>query len=309
MKNFTISLIIAIFLSLLLAVCNDDEAAHLRNRNRLLKLQAQGQDSTIQEFLVFFDAFEGNLNMIMEKENLLTLEDIDPELSPDQKEKILTDLQIINDLLDQNQILIKKLKQQVSANQGKLSQFEFLIDSLHSDLRIRKRDQYLKQSAIVELSQQQHAQNQQMDSLETLNQRLLSLSRVQAEVIAEQESSIYQKEDTIRQKDEALKRAYYIVGSEKELLSKKIIKKGGVILGLGRKYKVIPELDKSALTPVNITEFEGMWVASNKVRLASQHPIDSYHFHEINEDNMRSLQIIDSERFWSMSKYLVVVFP
>ncbi len=309
MKNFTISLIIAIFLSLLLAVCNDDEAAHLRNRNRLLKLQAQGQDSVIQEFLVFFDAFEGNLNMIMEKENLLTLEDIDPELSPDQKEKILTDLQIINDLLDQNQLIIKKLKQQVTNSNGKLTQFEFLVDSLQLDLRIRKRDQYLKQSAIVELSQQQHAQSQELDSLEMINQRLISLSRVQAEVIAEQESSIYQKEDTIRQKDEALKRGYYIVGSEKDLLDKNVIKKDGLIPGLGKKYKVIPELDQSVLTPVNISEFEGMWVVSNKVRLASQHPVDSYHFHLVNDDKMRSLQIIDSERFWSMSKYLVVVIP
>ncbi|MEL7531722.1 MAG: hypothetical protein AAFN10_10460, partial [Bacteroidota bacterium] len=101
----------------------------------------------------------------------------------------------------------------------------------------------------------------------------------------------------------------YIVGSVKELLSKNIIKKDGAILGLGRKYKVVPELDQKDLTPVNIAEFEGMWVVSNKVRLASQHPKDSYHFHELNEDNMRSLQIIDSERFWSMSKYLVVVFP
>ncbi|MFK7926348.1 MAG: hypothetical protein AB8H47_30655 [Bacteroidia bacterium] len=309
MKNFTLSLIIAIFLSLLLAVCNDDETAQLRNRNRLLNLQTQNQDSVVQDFMVFFNAFEGNLNSIMEKENLLSLQTTDPELLPDQKEKILTDIQIINDLLDHNQYLIKQLNNQVSNSKGKLTQYQSLLDSLQTDLHYRIHENNLMQKVIVDLNAQQNGRSQQIDSMELINQRLLSLSRVQAEVIAEQESNIYQKTDTIRQQSEALKRGYYIVGSEKELSEKNIIKKAGSFLGLGRKYKVAADLKKDELTPVNILEFEGMWVVGDKARLASTHPSDSYHFHDLTDANTRSLQIIDSERFWSISKYLVVVFP
>lgn len=309
MKNFTLSLIIAIILSLLLTVCNDDETAQLRNRNRLLNLQTQSKDSVVQDFMVFFNAFEGNLNHIMEKENLISLQTTDPELLPDQKEKILTDIQIINDLLDHNQYLIKQLHKQVANSNGTLTQYQSLLDSLQTDLYHRFHENKLMQKVIVDLNAQQNDQNQQIDSMELINQRLLSLSRVQAEVIADQESNIYQKTDTIRQQSEALKRGYYIVGTEKDLTEKNIIKKASSFLGIGRKYKVVPDLKKTDFTPVNILEFEGMWVVGNKARLASPHPSDSYFFHDLTDNNTRSLQITDSERFWSISKYLVVVFP
>ena len=309
MKNFTISLIIAIFLSLLLAVCNDDETAQLRNRNRLLNLQTQNQDSVVQDFMVFFNAFEGNLNHIMEKETLISFQTTDPELLPDQKERILTDIQSINDLLDQNHFLIKQLNKQVANSKGKLTQYQSLLDSLQTDLYYRIHENKLMQKIIVDLSAQQNGQSQQIDSMELINQRLLSLSKVQAEVIADQESNIYQKTDSIRQQNEALERGYYIVGSEKELTEKNIIIKASSFLGIGRKYKVVPDLIKGDFTPVNILEFEGMWVVGDKARLASTHPSDSYLFHDLADNNTRSLQIIDSERFWSISKYLVVVFP
>ncbi|MEL6593772.1 MAG: hypothetical protein AAFQ68_26965, partial [Bacteroidota bacterium] len=126
MKNFTISLIIAVFVSLFLAVCNNDHEAQQENHYRLLSQQTQLQDSVIHDFMVFFNAFEDNLNLIMEKEKLLSLNELDPELVPDQKEKLLTDLQIINDLLDHNQNLIEKLQSEIAGSQGKLGEFQQL---------------------------------------------------------------------------------------------------------------------------------------------------------------------------------------
>lgn len=89
---------------------------------------------------------------------------------------------------------------------------------------------------------------------------------------------------------------WYVYGSESELKSMRIIDND----------KVLKNLNKEYFTEIEINEKKEIKLYSSDVKVLSNHPSDSY---ELKMDNTGSykLCIIDPNRFWSNTKYLVVV--
>lgn len=307
MNRFKISIFAAAIAASSLVACNGDKIADLEKRNAALNEQTTLQDSLLNDFMTSFNTFEDNLAMIKEKENLISMETGDQELAPDQKERILNDIQSINDLLDQNRTLIADLTAKVEKNNGKVGEFRRMVKRLKSDLEARDTEINTMKEELVALNFEKETLNRRVDTLRGVNENLVALSNTQAQTIETKDSVLTEQTETINTQTARLNRAFYVVGTEKELKEKNILSKEGGVIGIGRTAKLATDFDASAFTPVDITEFESIPVETKKVKIVTAHPSDSYAVNETDKGQVESLEITNPDKFWAASRYLVVV--
>ncbi len=307
MKSLRISIFAATIAAMSLVACNGDKIADLEKRNTALNEQTTLQDSLLNDFMMSFNTFEDNLSLIKEKENLIALETSDQELAPDQKERILTDIQSINDLLDQNRTLIAELTEKVEKNDGKVREFRRMVKRLKTDLEARDTEITTMKEELVALNFEKETLNRRVDTLSGVNEQLVALSNNQAKTIEEKEEVLTEQTETINTQTARLNRAFYVVGTEKELKEMNVLSKEGGVIGIGRTAKLAKDFDANAFTAVDITEFDRIPVETKKVKVVTAHPSDSYAVNETEKGQVESLEITNPDKFWAASRYLVVV--
>ncbi|MGZ4038226.1 MAG: hypothetical protein ACXVPQ_10395, partial [Bacteroidia bacterium] len=86
----------------------------------------------------------------------------------------------------------------------------------------------------------------------------------------------------------------------------KIIDKTGGLLGIGKTSRLNSEIDPGNFTKIDYTKVQSIPINSRKAKLVTTHPSDSYTWNKEN-DQITALTITQPEKFWSASKYLVVV--
>lgn len=109
-------------------------------------------------------------------------------------------------------------------------------------------------------------------------------------------------------------RVYYIVGKEDELLKKGVIvREGGMnllVLHPGRTIQPARQLDPSVFTSIDAREVSriAMPDSTKRYRVVSRHSLDDAEVRERDKTTFRGdLNITDANRFWSSSRYLIVV--
>jgi septal ring factor EnvC (AmiA/AmiB activator) len=120
--------------------------------------------------------------------------------------------------------------------------------------------------------------------------------------IKDKETMIADQESLI---EEQVKR-YYVVAKEGDLKKNGIIMKQGGFLGIGKSTKISPELDTQYLTQINALDDKQIDIPYNvkKLKILSPHSAGSY---ELTGDaNQSMLTILDPNKFWASSKYLVI---
>ncbi len=136
--------------------------------------------------------------------------------------------------------------------------------------------------------------------------------------VADLTSNIQSLEDAKRKTEEELKlknenlnkeilmknEVWYTLGTKKELLAANVIKKEGGFIGIGTVAKLKSNFDKSIFTKADKRELKTIAAPGKKVYLITDHPEDSYTF--VGEGDDRKLEITDQEKFWSVSRYLVL---
>ena len=109
-------------------------------------------------------------------------------------------------------------------------------------------------------------------------------------------------------------RAYYIVGTEQELLDKGVIQREGganfLFAHPGRTLQPARKLDTALFTPIDQREVHEIALpdSTKRYRLVSRQNLDKATVRERDKSTFRgSLQIADSDRFWASSRYLILV--
>ena len=87
---------------------------------------------------------------------------------------------------------------------------------------------------------------------------------------------------------------------------RKIINKTGGLLGIGRTSQIDPNIDNSKFTRIDYTKVNDIDLNSTGAKIITAHPSDSYALDK-NHGKTINLMINDPEKFWSASKYLVVI--
>ncbi len=236
----------------------------------------QEKDSTINALFGTFNRIGENLRTIREKQGLLGASGGETELDKDMEQRIMDDLGSIDQLLDENRALIAELRRAAKANAGSMAELERTVADLEKGL------------------------NEKNEEITMLKEQLASTNSSLATVI-----EMYRDQEQLAnlQRNE-LNRAFYAVGTTKELRDNGVLTKEGGVAGIGGVDKLnTADLNETYFQEIDITKTAEIPVAAKKAELATSHPAGSYEW----QDGAERLVILDRTAFWSLSKYLVVV--
>ncbi len=256
-----------------------------KERDSLMNVGAR-KDSTIDVFLGDFNEIEGSLDSINQLHSAITLDrKSDPEMGGTVKDRIRKNMESINALLDENSQRIAELSRKLKSSGVKSSQLQKMINSLN--MKIAEKD-----SMIAMLNTQLGDANLMITGLrsniDTLNNEIVSKSQV------------------IEERTNMLNTAFYTIGTYKQLRDKKILNKKGGFLGIGRNQVFNADYDSTQFTKVDIRQLSSLPIDVKDAKIITNHPTSSYKL-EKTKKKVTGIVITNAEKFWSSSKYLVVV--
>ena len=265
----------------LLSACKDDPTQSepykgLSTEKATVDAALAERDSSLNVLFGSFNRISENLRTIRAKQGMIGGVKVEGEPSQDMEQRILGDLQQIDELLSENKALIAKLRKETKANAGAIAALQRTVEEL-------ERTVAEKDAEIGGLKEQ----------LASANSSLATLMEMYRD--KEQQANMQRNE---------LNTAHYVIGTAKELKEKGIVTKEGGLAGIGATKKLNADaLGDGHFKQIDITQTLELPIASKKARLLTTHPQGSYRF----EGEVEKLVITDPQAFWSASKYLVVM--
>jgi DNA repair exonuclease SbcCD ATPase subunit len=286
--NLFLVLVTSVILSIFTSCSGGNEeenplADSLSGVNNELNGQLTEKEKAIQQFVNTFNDIQANLNEIKEKEKIIVTSTKLGDVKS-KEEQIKEDIQAIYELMGKNKSKINSLNKKLKTAKSKITGLEQLIANLEAQLNE-------KDLQITDLKNQ----------IEQLNIELSNLN-LNYEDLALKYNEVSEEVDV---KTTKLNTAYYVVGTSKELKENGVITKEGGFIGLGKSAQLKQDFNKDYFTKVDITNFSKLSIASKKAKIITTHPSSSYKLN--GEKTIESLEINNSEDFWSTSKYLVIV--
>jgi predicted nucleic acid-binding Zn-ribbon protein len=282
-------LLLAVFIVLATISCKEKERKQielLSQEVEALKKQSVEKDSTINEFFKVLNEIESNLAVIKEKEKIIAkTSGAGNELKDDARERINDDIVLINELMEKNRKSIRYLNKQLKESNLKIGELEERL--VQTTKLLEERDQ-----EIAELKDRLAKLN---FDIETLNAKVDTLSTQKQQLKQE-----------VAQKVEKLNTAWFAYGTKKELIDNKVIDKTGGFLGLGKSTKLKSDFDASYFTQIDITKTTIIPLVGKKATLITTHPAETYKLVINQEGIVEKIEILDANKFWSASKYLVI---
>lgn len=250
------------------------------------------RDSSIASMLGDFAEIQANLDSIKQVEKIVSVQSASgKELNASQKQMILEDIALLNDLLQRNKALTASLQKKLKNANLKIGDLEETIKGL--------------ELMVSNLEAQAHEQNIQIDNLtqevKKLNVDISQLNQLIKTVETESE----QKSQTIESQTVSLNTAFYAFGTNKELKDNGIIEKSGGVIGMGKTAVMKKDFNKDYFTQIDIRNFNYLRLMAKKAKLVTVHPAGTFHWS--GEKRADTLFIDNPAEFWKASKYLVIV--
>lgn len=199
------------------------------------------------------------------------------------KDKILIQLRSFKDLLAQKQAQIDSLTSkniaESSSSKKTIQNLEKMIDFINAQLKEKTKQVEVLEKAL-------HTKDAKIDEL---RYGLNELSK----------ESEYLKEQNYQQ-DKELNTVYYIVATKKELKNLGLLKSN-----LFAKKVQNDNIDKSFFKKADRRGLQFISIDDKSVKILTNNPEDSYTI-TTKEDGTSVLEIIDADRFWSISPFLIV---
>ena len=295
MKNYIAALLVApAFMA-----CNQDKIDQLTSGNNELSSQRQELSSELEAYMKTFNDIESNLKEIKEREeniNLSTSDNVEYS-EEDSKASVLKDIQAINTLMAENKQKMEQLQDKLNTSSA---EFKKLVGNLNRRLKEKDAELVALKEDLENLNIEREQLAQNVQKLTYKVDTLTVIRNTQDETIASQTNTI----DT---QTEALNTAYVAVGTFKDLENEDVVTKEGGLLGIGRTEKLKSNFNNNAFSKIDRTKVNSIPVFAKKVELVTNHPADSYELSKNEEEEVEQLVILDPDKFWKSSKYLVVV--
>jgi hypothetical protein len=294
-KGIIASLIVALLLVLIVGTViitrnnkkNTDQATIMQNEKLDLATQLNQRDSIINEWVLAFNEIETDIKKIAARENMLTLQSMNPEISKDKKEEILKEISYIRNLIDQNKKRIASLNSQLRKSGINITSLQARIDTLDADINQRDKDIAALRTELMDKNFEIGNLYKEVDTMKF---------------------TLADRETRINEQTHEINKAYVVSGTYKDLKEKGLLDREGGVLGLGGKESLQENALKDELfTQVDITETKTIPVNSKSAKLVTDHPADSYEMVKDESSDMISyIEIKDPLTFWKISKYAVV---
>ena len=247
-----------------------------------LKLQEE-----VDGYFSAMNQIEQNIEKIKSTENVISTQPIGKELNEDVRTKINEDMTYINDMVLANKAEIARLKSKIKKSAFKSSQLEHTILRLTKSLEEEATKIALlqvelaeKDSIIIKLDTKVNDMGKNIEVLSTDNQN---------------------KDTKIKEQDESIHTAWYVFGTMKELKQQKIVTTEGLL----STQKVLQrDFNKNYFVRIDARNTKSIPLYSTHAKILTSHPKSSYTLEKENGNFV--LLIIDTDEFWSISKYLVI---
>ncbi|MDP2982214.1 MAG: hypothetical protein Q8O92_02645 [Candidatus Latescibacter sp.] len=265
------------------------EIATLKQENLLGEDEQKKLTSYINEITGAINEIGDKLQDVRKKQVLISGMITRAENDQTQKSKIINDISVIEDQL-------KKDKKDIAALRDKMNK---------SNLRIKVLDQMVAnlQDEITK-NEKTMAEMRETIGLKDVviksTQDTLSYTQKNLHVVSTE------LEKTSQILDETRKTAYFVVGTEKELIGRKIVEKSGSFFQK-KSINLAKDFDPATFTKINIAnknEFEINCPAKN-VRLIPSRSETCYQIEEVGK-NVSLLKVMNTEQFWKI-QYLVII--
>lgn len=242
--------------------------------NKSLETQVQEMDELISGVLANFQeisAMEGVINV-----------PANGEMNASQKERVESSMQMISEKLKSNKADIERLNAKLQAMGSKNAVMTKTIKALQEELEsktkeIRRLSEELqrKNVAIKDLDEMVNNLNRDVEDLSATSEK-------QSETIAAQEASL----NTVR----------YCIGTKNDLKEMGILVNGKV---------ATENYTSDYFRQVDLRKLARIPLYSKKAELLTNHPSSSYKL-TAGDDKQLTLEIVDPQSFWSLSKMLVI---
>lgn len=228
------------------------------------------------------------MNQIKALEDIVSVNNVSGE-TPDKRRDLRNDIQLIQESINKHKARLADLEKRLKQSTNYNTTMQKSIDNLKTQLE----DQ---QKTINNLTEQLAAAHVQ---IKNLNQSVDSLNTVNRNVTKEKEAA-QQESKQLTNEVTNLNTIYYVIGSKKELKANKIIETGFL-----RKTKILEgDFEMSYFTKSDRRTLTEIPLHSKKAQVMTNHPKDSYEI--VEHGNVKSLHILNPNRFWEKSNFLVV---
>jgi uncharacterized coiled-coil protein SlyX len=259
--------------------------SQMENQKTSLTGQVTARDSMISEWITTFDEIERNIALIKEKEKVITVNSSNAEISKDKKTQVLEDMKYINTLLELNKKKLASLTAQLQVSGGTIKVLQTKIAELEASMRRNE----------TEISELKTALVTKKFEVEQLNTQMVVLN-----------DTLSKKTEKINTQVAELNKAFYTVGTFKELKAKGLLTKEGGFIGIGKRESMTGNFPENSFVQTDVTQLTSIPLDAKSAKLLTDHQGGSFEFIRGADKKITSLQIKDPTQFWKVSKYAVV---
>ena len=265
----------------------EQQILELQSDKARLERDYERKDSLLNELFLSVNAIEKNLSDITLKEKLITdapATELRSDL--DVREKIMEEIIMINNIIEENKKRISQLKNQ-------LKKSDVNIASLQDNIKLLNQRIEEKEREIADLKEQLVKANFKIEQLNATVDTLEEANAEKSKVISQQDLQIVE-----------MNTVWYVIGTKKELQDKEIIDKSGGLFSDDMKMNDM--INPDDFTTADIRKITRINFETKKAELATVHPAGSYKF--IEEDELvKGIEILNPSEFWKSSRFLVVI--
>lgn len=259
----------------------DPSAATIDSLRQALT-QSQNESNDMIETL---SQIQDGFDQINEAEGIVNVENRQGESG--NKQRILDNMQLIQNKLKLNRELIANLQQQLRSSNQRDSRTKAKLEEMVANFNKQLEDK----SREIEDLREQLAQRdikiaEQGEQINTLNSNVNDLTQKNEE-----------KARTVAAQDKELNTAYYVFGTKRELREQRILQRGDVLKG--------NDFNKDYFTRIDLRVTKTIKLYSKSAKLMTNHPAGSYSLDK-DAQGQYTLRITNPQAFWSVSKYLVI---
>ncbi len=260
------------------------------DQNKALLKEKQELQTSYENATATISEIQGNLESL-DKDlsgQLFTQKEIPGTTPEDRKSRIVSSIANMKNQIEANKKRISELERKLAQSNNQLKGFQELLTKLKASVAD-------KEIIISELQKK----------LGILTETIEAERKLSAIEIAERDKQIEIKQNTIEDQRKDLNTVFYIIGTRKELIEKKIIDRKGGLLGIGKVSTVNKNINLEMFNSLNLLDTQSITLpASQKgYTVLSTQNAASYKIEK--DQNTNVLNITDANTF-RKNKYVVI---
>lgn len=288
--------LIIIITGFIILLNKDSQINELQVETQNLDSVIQKRDSVINELDGAISEIEDNITFIKNKREQLEFEY--KEGNQNRKEQIIEDIALMNTMLEESEKKMEELTSKLQSSEVEIQSFRKRMNILSSELK--------NQTQIVSnLKQELEKRDAQIADMGEKVTQLETVLVVQTDSLTTLADSVGKSSEMIKQLDQKLNKAYWALGTFKELKENNVLEREGGFLGIGKNKTLKQNFNEDYFTELDIRETEIIPLNVKKAEVISDHVSESYRF--VYQDDLISyLKIENPEEFWKLTKYAVI---